>query len=890
MNKALFLFLFAAVTLGASAQNLSCYSLNVPQAAAWTVYGNNGETITQGVTPEAANFCLPSGCFQIYIESIAMNPLPLEVTIFDENANPVVVENQGNEFYFIGFISNNGVSGCTDPNACNFNPEATCYDYLSCDYSCQGCTNPNAFNYNPNATVDNGTCCLDHWATFTVDQGQAGIWLYSEQYFMTGGDNQVNNQFCVKDGCYTLQVYSFDSLAVNQNFLVTLEDGSTWLSGVNDNNFLYTTVSLNPVYGCADPNACNYTPGVTCNDGTCEYASCSGCTDPTATNYDPTATFDDGKCCYGEVGNLTTSVPSYYSVQNSLGYYQYGQTPADSEVCLYDGCYTLNTYPIEFDPANPNGETTFVTITDAFGNLVSQGTENSFQTGIPYTFIWGIAIPGCTEPSACNYNPEATCGEFASCDYSCQGCTDPSASNYNPDATIENGMCCYNSWYTIETSSWVEWYVTTADGLYSQGGYTTMVNGFCVDQDCFTFSAWSLTVQPFDITIYAPDGSIFYQSTGNVDPYITEFFSLNEVVGCTDAFACNYNPNATCANYSLCDYSCYGCTDPSAPNYNANATIDNGTCCTTENWNTITADGQVIFYAYNPYTGEGDYNEYPYAQGYCMSNTSCYQLILYSFEQNTNNVTVTNASGEVVVAGDLANFAYLQTVVSTANEVAGCTDPSACNYDSNATCDVGSCVYYCGGCTDPLAWNYNPDATFDDGTCFYNVELPNMGMTMVTDEVNNQFYVLMDLASMGTGGPYGVVSSLNEPVTVMNAAGQSLRGPYACGTEVQFQVHDMGNGMQAMLNSPVYTMACGVGVEESANTSATPSLYPNPARDLVQVVGLTKNSMLEVIDVTGRTVYSTKVSSEQQTLNTSSWTAGIYLVRTGQTTLRLVKQ
>jgi hypothetical protein len=24
---------------------------------------------------------------------------------------------------------------------------------------------------------------------------------------MTGGDNLVNNQFCVKDGCYSLQVY-----------------------------------------------------------------------------------------------------------------------------------------------------------------------------------------------------------------------------------------------------------------------------------------------------------------------------------------------------------------------------------------------------------------------------------------------------------------------------------------------------------------------------------------------------------------------------------------------------------------------------------------------------------------------------------------------------------
>jgi hypothetical protein len=815
---------------------------------------------------------------------MVMNPLPLDVSIYDANANLVAVENLGNEFYFIGYLSNNGVSGCTDPSACNYNPSATCYDYTSCDYSCLGCTNPEAFNFNPNATVDNGTCCTDHWGTFNVPQGQAGIWMYSDQYFMTGGDNQVNNQFCLKDGCYVYQVYSQDNSALNQPFSVTLEDGSTWLTGVITESNEYSSVSLNAVYGCADPNACNYVPGTTCNDGSCEYASCSGCTDPLATNFNPNATLDNGKCCYGELAYIATSAPSSWSIQNSLGFYQYGNTPVDTTVCMANGCYTLYTFST--DPTNVDVE---ITITDVNGTIVSQGNQGLFDNQ-PYTFIWGVAIPGCTDVYACNYNPEATCGELSNCDYSCQGCTDPGASNYSPDVTIENGTCCYSSWYTIETSAWVEWYVTTVDGLYSQGGYNSMVNGFCIDQDCFTFSAWSLTVAPFDLTIYAPDGSVFYQTSGNLNPYITEFFSLNQEVGCTDVFACNYNPNASCANYSLCDYSCQGCTDPTAPNYNPDATVDNGTCCTAENWNTINAEGQVVFYAYNPTTGEGVYNEYPYAQGYCMSNSSCYQLVLYSFEQNTNNVTVSNAQGEVILSGDLANFAYLQTAVSAPNEISGCTDPMACNYDSNATCDIGSCLYYCGGCTDPLAWNYNSEATFDDGTCYYNAELPNMGMTMISDEANDQFYVLMDLASMGTGGPYGVVSSLNEPVTVMNAEGQALRGPYACGTEVQFQVHDMGNGMQSMLNSPVYTMACSVGVEENENVSNKPVLYPNPARDFVQVIGLTKGSNLQVLDVAGRVVYSTQVTSEQQSLNTSSWTAGVYLVRVGQTTLRLVKE
>ena len=48
--------------------------------------------------------------------------------------------------------------------------------------------------------------------------------------------------------------------------------------------------------------------------------------------------------------------------------------------------------------------------------------------------------------------------------------------------------------------------------------------------------------------------------------------------------------------------------------------------------------------------------------------------------------------------------------------VHGCTDESACNYDSNANVDDGSCltVY---GCTDADAYNYNALANCDDGSC-----------------------------------------------------------------------------------------------------------------------------------------------------------------------------
>ena len=55
------------------------------------------------------------------------------------------------------------------------------------------------------------------------------------------------------------------------------------------------------------------------------------------------------------------------------------------------------------------------------------------------------------------------------------------------------------------------------------------------------------------------------------------------------------------------------------------------------------------------------------------------------------------------------------------DDVFGCTDALACNFNPFATTDDASC-YPCG-CTYPNACNYNPDALEDDGSCLYPVDL-----------------------------------------------------------------------------------------------------------------------------------------------------------------------
>ena len=53
------------------------------------------------------------------------------------------------------------------------------------------------------------------------------------------------------------------------------------------------------------------------------------------------------------------------------------------------------------------------------------------------------------------------------------------------------------------------------------------------------------------------------------------------------------------------------------------------------------------------------------------------------------------------------------------DEVPGCTNGTADNYNPLATDDDGSCVI--SGCTDSEAENYDADATNDDGTCQFLV-------------------------------------------------------------------------------------------------------------------------------------------------------------------------
>ena len=131
----------------------------------------------------------------------------------------------------------------------------------------------------------------------------------------------------------------------------------------------------------------------------------------------------------------------------------------------------------------------------------------------------------------------------------------------------------------------------------------------------------------------------------------------------------------------------------------------------------------------------------------CLIDTSDSNLLSYwNCDQNQNNQLIQSA-GSIYIANinlpDNIEFSsqtsscnFTETSLCSTNDSiliyfnsTGCTDETACNYDIEANCDDGSCLYFdecgeCGGdgtigCTHMIACNYDSEADCDDGSCFY---------------------------------------------------------------------------------------------------------------------------------------------------------------------------
>ena len=189
---------------------------------------------------------------------------------------------------------------------------------------------------------------------------------------------------------------------------------------------------------------------------------------------------------------------------------------------------------------------------------------------------------GCTISIACNYDPSAIIDDN-SCVFVCLGCTDSEACNFDAGALQEDGTCSYP-----EDSGWCNCEGAVSDALGICGGtcgFDQDNDGVCDDvDDCIGIvDACGIcngpgAIYPCGCNDY-PEGSCSCDGLTLVDQCGVCDGDGTSCVGCMYDFACTYDPEATIQDASQCEFgTCAGCLDPLACNYNPTVNGDDGSC------------------------------------------------------------------------------------------------------------------------------------------------------------------------------------------------------------------------------------------------------------------------------------------------------------------------
>jgi hypothetical protein len=479
-----------------------------------------------------------------------------------------------------------------------------------------------------------------------------------------------------------------------------------------------------------------------------------GCTDPEADNYDPGATLDDGTCTYtvapvndlcanaialncgdtytGTTGGATLTGASFAcGVADAGVWYTHVGTGQLTTVSLCGSVIDANLQVYTGSCGN------FVCFDNSAGSEAECGffdqedPEITFISTLGTTYTFYVSNDGVAEGS---HDISITCSPVT------LGCTDANAANYNPAANVDDGSCTYTFANACGNS-----YSICYGNLESQAyTYTGAGPGqvMCVNFTDANIEAGFDVINVYDgpnvgaPLLFSGDGVLDGQSFCGVSGTLTIQIVSDFIASCEDGFA-DLN-GAFGAEFNIsCEFPIPGCTDSNASNYDPAANVADGSCqycgltlsyCYGNNANdvyTFCGDpGEQVQITINAGVVEAVFDLFTVYDGPSVASP-----VLFSGDGNVAGNTFVSTSGCITIqilsdASVSCESSFLTALnISVECGEAGCDVPLACNYNANALfpdcnlCDFSTCL----GCTYPDANNYNAAATIDDGTCVFPI-------------------------------------------------------------------------------------------------------------------------------------------------------------------------
>lgn len=511
-------------------------------------------------------------------------------TIFEGSPCEIVFEDN------ISFLCTNDGVGCTDPEACNYDPEAICDDG-SCVVSDPCCPLPLLVPEIGTVCSVTDMICIEFDGDITMIDFS---YLFSGVGYVYGYEISRNGN----EICYEI---SYDNYTC-----APIEDVVQLQYYCNNGENIILDISTVTVY----PYNYNFTPKIRNNNNPCS-----------SSPY-----LDDPNC--GTIESIVDIPPSEDCDAISYGYYNWDVTP-DFDISDAPPCF-VTSGTIEYNPC----------LEDCPCDVNYEGIEfSNFNEDVCYTSCYNFSATILTDigPTNGSYIIElfGSDGSQGS-DY----INDIGVSSYVPlcfdvvagcdpiNVDVTANVLCEDGITIIEENVIVGTFTVypQLSIYYEDPGCMPGENGiaYLVSQDGSICS---------DVIEGTPGEMI--DCDNNPRGMLTATFPIFEGTSCENTLY--LNRNITCFDYIT------GCTDPDACNYNPEAECDDGSCITTdpccpepilssiptsvcadENMICITFDADVSDINYIELSGDNFYGDFYNGNSSSNPNEICFDLSIYS--------------------------------------------------------------------------------------------------------------------------------------------------------------------------------------------------------------------------------------------------------------------